>query len=86
MTHSELASAASGDVVYFEELQQLKTLNAYTWYTFRAHQDQYVLLAATNRTGPLPQGVDYAGLGEYFGSTLFRWQGVLVPLQVNVIA
>ena len=83
-TISRTASSASGDVVHFEKLQQLKTLGAYSWYAFSAFGDQFVLLASNNRTGALPSGVDDGVVREYSGSALFRWQGVLVPLQVRM--
>ena len=82
-TISRTANSASGNVVHFEKLQQLKTLGAYSWHTFPAFGDRFVLLASNNRTGALPYSVDDGAMGEYFGSTLFRWQGVLVPLQVR---
>ena len=82
-TISQTASSSSGDVVHFDKLQQLKTVDAYSWHAFTAFGDEYVLLASNNRTGPLPSEVDDVGMGEYFGSALFRWQGVLVPLQVR---
>ncbi|XP_068693739.1 adhesion G-protein coupled receptor V1-like isoform X3 [Montipora foliosa] len=81
-TISRTASSASGDVAHFEKLQRLKTLDAYSWHAFSAFGDQFVLLASKNRTGDLPFGVNDGGMGEYLGSALFRWQGVLVPLQV----
>ena len=84
-TVSQTASSDSGNVVHFEKLQQLKTMGAYSWHAFSAFGDDYVLLASTNRTGPLPSEVDDVGMGEYFGSALFRWQGVLVPLQVRML-
>ena len=84
LTISRTASSASGDVSHFENLQRLKTLDAYSWHTFSAFGDQFVLLAGNNRTGDLPSGVDYGAMGEYLGSALFRWQGVLVPLQVII--
>ena len=82
-TISQTASSSSGDVVHFDKLQQLKTVDAYSWHAFTAFGDEYVLLASNDRTGPLPSEVDDVGVGEYFGSALFRWQGVLVPLQVR---
>lgn len=84
LTISRTASSASGDVIHFEHLQQLKTLDAYNWHTFSAFGDRFVLLAGNNRTGNLPSGVGDGAMGEYLGSTLFRWQGVLVPLQVII--
>ena len=60
----------------------MKTMGAYSWHTFSAFGDQFVLLASNNRTGALPEGVDDGTVSEYLGSALFRWQGVLVPLQV----
>lgn len=83
-TISQTASSSSGNVVHFEKLQQLKTTDAYSWHVFSAFGDEYVLLASTNRTGPLPSEVDDVGMGDYFGSALFRWQGVLIPLQVRL--
>lgn len=82
-TISQTASSSSGDVVHFDKLQQLKTMGAYSWHAFSAFDDEYVLFASNNRTGPLPSEVDDVSMGEYFGSALFRWQGVLVPLQVR---
>lgn len=84
-TLSQTASSSSGNVVHFEKLQQIKTMGAYSWHSFTAFGDEYVLLASTNRTGPLPSEVDDVGMGEYVGSALFRWQGVLVPLQVRML-
>lgn len=84
-TLSQTASSSSGNVVHFEKLQQIKTMGAYSWHSFTAFDDEYVLLASTNRTGPLPSEVDDVGMGEYVGSALFRWQGVLVPLQVRML-
>lgn len=84
-TMSQTASSTSGNVVHFEKLQQLKTTGAYNWHAFSAFGDEYVLLASTDRTGPLPSEVDDAGVDEYFGSALFRWQGILVPLQVRML-
>ena len=83
-TISRTANSASGDGFHFEKLQQLKTMDAYSWHTFSAFGDQFVVLASNNRTGVLPVGVDDGAMGEYFGSALFRWQGVLVPLQVRI--
>lgn len=83
-TISRTASSGSGDVVHFEKLQQLKTLGAYSWHAFSAFGDQFGLLASNNRTGALPSGVDDGVVREYSGSALFRWQGVLVPLQVRM--
>lgn len=84
-TMSQTASSTSGNVVQFDKLQQLKTMGAYSWHAFSAFGDEYVLLASNNRTGPLPSEVDDVDMGEYFGSALFRWQGVLVPLQVRML-
>ena len=84
-TVSQTASSSSGNVIHFDKIQQLKTLSAYSWHVFSAFGDVYVLLASTNRTGGLPSEVDDVGMGEYFGSALFRWQGVLVPLQVSLV-
>lgn len=81
-TASQTANSSSGNVVHFEKLQLMKTLGAYSWHTFFAFGDQFVLLASNNRTGALPEGVNDGAVSEYFGSALFRWQGVLVPLQV----
>ncbi|XP_015763361.1 PREDICTED: G-protein coupled receptor 98-like [Acropora digitifera] len=83
MTISRTASSAPGDVGHFEKLQRLKTSDAYSWHTFSAFGDKFVLLASKNRTGDLPAGVDDGVMGKYYGSALFRWQGVLVPLQVR---
>lgn len=84
-TVAQTASSTSGNVVHFEKMQQLRTMDAYSWHAFSAFGDECVLLASTNRTGPLPSEVDNVAMGEYFGSTLFRWQGVLVPLQVRLV-
>lgn len=84
-TLSQTASSTSGNVVHFEKLQQIKTMGAYSWHSFTAFGDEYVLLASTNRTGSLPSEVDDVGMGEYVGSALFRWQGVLVPFQVRML-
>ena len=81
-TTSHTANSSSGNVVHFEKLQLMKTMGAYSWHTFSAFGDQFVLLASNNRTGALPEGVDDSVVSEYLGSALFRWQGVLVPLQV----
>ncbi|PFX17387.1 G-protein coupled receptor 98 [Stylophora pistillata] len=81
MTVSQTAGSLPGNVSYFEKVQQLKTVSAYSWHVFSAFGDVYALLASTNRTGSLPSAVDDIGRGEYFGSALFRWQGVLVPVQ-----
>ena len=83
MTVSQTAGSLPGNVSYFEKVQQLKTVSAYSWHVFSAFGDVYALLASTNRTGSLPSAVDDIGRGEYFGSALFRWQGVLVPVQVG---
>ena len=83
MTVSQTAGSLPGNVSYFEKVQQLKTVSAYSWHVFSAFGDVYALLASTNRTGSLPSAVDDIGKGEYFGSALFRWQGVLVPVQVS---
>lgn len=85
MTISRTASSAPGDVGHFEKLQRLKTSDAYSWHTFSAFGDKFVLLASKNRTGDLPAGVDDGVMGQYYGSALFRWQGVLVPFQVRTV-
>ena len=85
MTISRTATSASGDVAHFEKLQRLKTSDAYSWHTFSAFGDKFVLLASKNRTGDLPADVDDGVMGQYYGSALFRWQGVLVPLQVRTL-
>lgn len=84
MTIARTANSASGNVTHFEKTQQLKTWDAYSWHTFPAFGDQFVLLASNNRTGALPDGVDDGAVREYVGSALFRWQGVLVTLQVRM--
>lgn len=86
MTVSQTAGSLPGNVSYFEKVQQLKTVSAYRWHVFSAFGDVYALLASTNRTGSLPSAVDDIGMGEYFGSALFRWQGVLVPVQVGLVS
>ena len=86
MTVSQMASSLPGDVIHFEKVQQLKTVGAYSWHVFSAFGDVYALLASINRTGSLPPAVDNIGMGEYFGSALFRWQGVLVPVLVSSVS
>ena len=78
------ATAASGDQAKFVGLQKLKTVGARSWHVFTAYGDLYVALASDNRTGPLPEGVGDTAVGGVYGSTLFRWQGVLVPVQVGL--
>ena len=80
---AQTASAASGNESYFETFQKLRTSDAHSWRVFSAYGDTYVVLASTNMTGILPAGVGGASLDGYHGSTLFRWQGVLVAVQVR---
>ena len=78
------AVSPSGDVNHFEVTQRIATIKAKRWHSFSAYGERYLVLASTNRTGRLPSGVGNASADGYKSSTLFRWQGVYVPVQVRV--
>ena len=78
------AISPSGKVHHFEVTQKIPSINAKRWHSFSAYGDRYLVLASTNRTGPLPASIGDANLKGYQSSTLYRWQGVYVPVQVGI--
>ncbi|XP_048584248.1 adhesion G-protein coupled receptor V1 isoform X2 [Nematostella vectensis] len=65
------ASSGVGDAAFFEQIQGIQAAGANAFYAFSAYGDDFLVLGANGN----------GSQNGYRGSTLFRWQGVYIPIQ-----
>lgn len=81
-------SISAGNVPRLGAIQTLNVAAASDYHTFTYNGDWYLVVLSDKATGPLMTSRESDGssfteqLGT--GSTLYRWQGVFVPVQVKI--
>ena len=85
-TQQGSAASVSGARVSFGFQQALNTRLAQSFHSFSAYGKEYLLLASSSRKGQAgPSAPGVVSVQDPLESTLFRWQGVFVPLMVSMV-
>ena len=83
-TTAASAVASSGSTIQFGFDQVLKTASAETFHAFRAYGRDYLLLASSHKKVAVSNQITSSISNEPYQSTLFRWQGIFVPILVRI--